>query len=77
MNRRTSTSIMSGYEKRPVVTITRRAGKVNYQSKTYRPGAASTQRLQHAVNRLLAQIYNRPEVAVTMIGETVFVDIEE
>lgn len=74
---RTEINIMSSPGGKPVVRITRRKSKGVFRIKRYYPGKASAARLERAVNDLLHQTYNGPQVTLAFLNGTVFVDIEE
>lgn len=69
--------IMSGWDKTCTVTIDRRVPSPKFFStKTYKPGPKSAARFQNAVNDMLKR-NSTSTVEITMMGHTLFVDIEE
>jgi len=77
-HRRHSICIMSGWDKTCRVDICRSVPAPEFfRTNTYNPSPKSAARFQGVINDLLKQTHNRPSVEITMLGDTLFVDIEE
>jgi hypothetical protein len=75
-NRRESISIMSGWGTSCAVHFYYRVPAPEiFRTKTYKPGRASTERLANLINWHLKQ-NNRLDVSITMMGNTLFFDID-
>jgi hypothetical protein len=76
--RRESIHLMSGWNDTVSVTVWTKGSKAtDFKRREYKPTKSSAQRLQNAINDRLKDTHNRPSVEITLMGDTIFVDIEE